>query len=62
MDDGRAIAKKVLDVLDRREKEAAVGNKRLDVWDYATRVEGLIDVGKSDEAATALTTTCSIPA
>ena len=41
-------------MLDGREKEAAVGNKRLDVWDYATRVEGLIDVGKYDEAATAL--------
>ena len=40
--------------LQQREQAAAARNKRLDVWDYATRVEALIDLGRFDDGATAL--------
>ena len=48
----RAIAKKILGVLARR--QAKNGKKPLDVWDYATRVEALVDLREYREAAKVL--------
>lgn len=50
--EARAIAKKILDVLARRQAKAK--SKRLDVWDYATRVEALVDLGDFEKASKAL--------
>ena len=49
-----AIAKRILDVLQTRQKNAEAEGHRLDVWDYATRVEALIDLGAFDAASKAL--------
>jgi subtilisin family serine protease len=51
-EDGREIAGEVLRALDRRQDQQ--GNARLDVWDYATRVEALVDVEDFERAAAAL--------
>jgi subtilisin family serine protease len=52
--EARAIAAKVLEVLERREAAMAKKDKRMGVWDYATRVEALVDLGALKEAADAL--------
>jgi len=47
-----SIATTILGVLERRQAKAAAN--RLDVWDYATRVEALVDLERFDEASIAL--------
>ena len=48
------IAEQVLDVVRDRETEAQGEGKLLDVWDYATRVEAYIDLGRFDRALASL--------
>jgi hypothetical protein len=50
--EARSIATTILGVLEKRQAEAAAN--RLDVWDYATRVEALVDLERFDEASIAL--------
>jgi subtilisin family serine protease len=50
--EARRIAKKILSVLTARQRAAR--EKRLDVWDYATRVEALVALGEFTRAAKAL--------
>jgi endonuclease G len=49
--EAHAIAHRVLQVLDRRQ---AAKDGSLDVWDYATRVEALVDLEDFEQASTAL--------
>ena len=48
----RDIARSVLKVLSRREKASDQGS--LDVWDYASRVEALVDLEEFDQASASL--------
>ena len=48
----RLIATKILTVLGRRQRKSKT--KRLDVWDYATRVEALVALGEFTKASNAL--------
>jgi subtilisin family serine protease len=54
LSEARAIATKVLEVLDRRQAALEAKGKPLDVWDCATRVEACIDLKSLETASKAL--------
>jgi subtilisin family serine protease len=51
-EDARTNSRMVLNILQRRQVEAK--NEKLDVWDYATRIEALINLEQFEEALNSL--------